>query len=122
MLNLTKKQRKRLAKEARRLSGRIAEGAAVRLQAVTWCNCGIGHVMSKAGLPVGGQHPAGVTMDRIELAEDLDDLVGGLISEATDATVYEKMRGALAFPLLALADAVEADEARAASTPEPAHV
>lgn len=94
---LTDAQKKRLAREARKLADKFAVGLGPRLDNFTWCGCGIGCVMKAAG--IRPEYPR---------AMYLDDLVQrNWMTEAT----YQAEDGnpsAMVFPLLALADALEA--------------
>lgn len=109
---LTKAQKKRLAKEARKLSLQIAaKGPPDTLSNSSWCRCGMGHVMQAAGIvpfadPLTDRKPTVRYGEFWPIASRLDGDVDDMISVAT-ALGEGGMDGALVFPLLYLADVLE---------------
>ena len=111
---LTKTEKKRLAREARALAMECVNGKIPKLSWHSYCGCAAHAVAVRAGY-------TGATAEAVaeEVAGyqpfDLDDRkpVGfpqGFFHLIDEATYYEstgEQRGAVVFPLLALADALE---------------
>lgn len=101
----TKVQKRRLAKAARELAGEYAEGRGPELSNQDFCGCAIGQVL------YGGQRARWLSDER-STAFNLDVKTHGILSEATGRELGhfdgEPVPGAVVFPLLWLADELEA--------------
>lgn len=111
-MNLTSKQLRRAAREARKLALECADGLAPCLGVEDYgCAgapiCAVGHVMDRAGWPRGF-----MTGDFIEACPDSADAVNE-VTAANDYAPSIERHEAVVFPLLALADALEAEAERA---------
>lgn len=107
---LNKKQKKRLAKEMRGLAMECIDNGPEMKD--DWCGCAVGISMKRAGVSTGGM------WRDCGLAEDIDLLMPdgswpGVVTNATRERIYRANPTAVVFPLLALADALEASASEA---------
>lgn len=115
---LTMPERKRLAREARKLATECAEGTAPAFDPTSYCGCAIGEILARTG---SRPSPESETVNKAwHLAVEIDGMLPdeqaiggmGLVSNALiDYGDYDgvSMHSAVVFPLLALADALEAE-------------
>jgi hypothetical protein len=113
---LTKNQRARLAREARRLASDIVEGRAPHLNAYSYCECAIGEIAARVGLPYARQNG--------DVAESIERAAFGSCSAIDENALVSwglkfSNPGGAVFPLLALADALAAEPARSTSDRPP---
>lgn len=100
---MTRAQRGRLAREARRLAMECVEGTAPEMNDF-WCGCAIGIVVKRAGLTPDGWFAA--KLDAM-VSNPTDHPAYGIVSQATRERIFRHNPTAVVFPLLALADALE---------------
>lgn len=101
----------RLADAAREIAMEIASGRRLKLDPNTYCGCAAHYVVVRAGFA----DPRGGLANDLAWVQDYGDAdqrnaAGGFANPISEATWHEThgLRGALVFPLLALADDLEA--------------
>lgn len=109
-MRLTKRDKRKLAKAARELAGEYAEGRGPELNPGSWCGCAAGQVFIRAGVSNEASRTEWSTP-----AEVLDYRFGSILTDATNRQTadgawsgHPPVPGAVVFPLLALADELEA--------------
>lgn len=104
---MTRSERRKLAKAARELASAFAEERGPVLCNGSYCTCAAGEVARRAGYAD--------SLERADIGNEIADLIPlppnesvfvNLISEATEREI-SGLRGAVVFPLLALADELE---------------